>query len=135
MDAQRVSTVRMTGKLTLLYMGPIRICISVSTRNRRGQNALSLFVAFVLLVSAGSAYSQFDYKFWMPPIWQTGNSQQNQPSELFITTPYPTLVNVHIETPDGTTFVFDGTVSTGTPLIIPSIILRPLPDRRSSGSE
>lgn len=100
-------------------MGPIGICISASTQKRRGQNALSLFVACVILMSAGSAYSQFDYKFWMPPIWQTGNSQQNQPSELFITTPYPTPVNVHIETPDGTTFVFDGTVSSGTPLIIP----------------
>jgi gliding motility-associated-like protein len=109
----------MTGKLTLSFMRPIRISSSVSTQKRLGQIGLAFLVSFVVLMAAGPAFSQFDYKFWMPPIWQTGDSQHNEPSELFITTPYPTPVNVHVETPDGTTFVFDGTVTTGTPLIIP----------------
>jgi gliding motility-associated-like protein len=63
--------------------------------------------------------SQFDTQFWMPPIWETGNSGQNQPSELFITTSNPSPVSVHIETPDGTTYVLDTVVVAGTPLQIP----------------
>ena len=78
-----------------------------------------LLVALGLLLLQDNAIAQFDYKFWMPPIWQTSDALQNSPSELFITTPYPTAVNVHVETPDGTTFVFNGTVVSGTPLIIP----------------
>ncbi|MCC6599118.1 MAG: hypothetical protein IT223_00415, partial [Crocinitomicaceae bacterium] len=65
------------------------------------------------------AWSQFDYQFWMPPIWETGVSDQNSPSELFITTPYSSSVGVHVETPDGTTFVYNGTVTSGAPLSIP----------------
>ena len=80
------------------------------------QRLLLTLVAFsmVLLVSA-----QFDYQFWMPPTWEVPNSATNQPSELFISTPYPTPVAVHVQTTDGTTFVFDGTVTSGTPLQIP----------------
>ncbi len=52
----------------------------------------------------------------MPPIWNTSQSGHNTPSELFITTPSPTPVNVHIETGDGTTWTFDGTVVSGSPL-------------------
>ena len=73
----------------------------------------------VLFAVSKMSFAQFDYEFWMPPIWQTGDSQQNAPSELFITTPFPTPVDVHVQTPDGTTFVFDGTVTSGTPLSIP----------------
>lgn len=71
------------------------------------------------LVSALRFSAQFDYQFWMPPIWQTDNTGQNQPSSLFITTPYSTPVNVRVQTPDGTTFVFNGTVTSGSPLSIP----------------
>ncbi|MEY3399441.1 MAG: hypothetical protein RL220_2035, partial [Bacteroidota bacterium] len=73
---------------------------------------LSAFMAF-----SNPAQAQFDYKFFMPPIWQTGNNPQNDPSQLFITSPFDN-VSVHIQTPDGTTFVFDGVVSSGTPLIV-----------------
>lgn len=66
-----------------------------------------------------STFAQFDTQFWMPPIWNTGVSDHNSPSELYITTPFPNAVNVHIETADGVTFVFDGTVSSGSPLAVP----------------
>ncbi|MCH2197213.1 MAG: gliding motility-associated C-terminal domain-containing protein [Flavobacteriales bacterium] len=52
----------------------------------------------------------------MPPIWDTGGGTHNNPSELFITTPSPIPVDVHIETADGITFVLDTTVVSGTPL-------------------
>ena len=72
--------------------------------------------AVFLLCSASQVQAQFDTEFWMPPIWNTGQSGHNTPSELFITTPSPTPVNVHIETGDGTTWTFDGTVVSGSPL-------------------
>ncbi|MGB1031253.1 MAG: IgGFc-binding protein, partial [Flavobacteriales bacterium] len=63
--------------------------------------------------------AQFDTKFYMPPIWDAQANNLNQPSELFITTPFPDDVNVHVQTADGVTFVFDGVVSSGNPLAIP----------------
>ncbi|NQX90647.1 MAG: IgGFc-binding protein, partial [Flavobacteriales bacterium] len=72
-----------------------------------------------LVLSATFGYAQFDTEFWMPPIWEAGSAQVNQPSELFISTPFPEDVNVHVETADGVTFVFDGVVSSGNPLSIP----------------
>ncbi|MFT5245565.1 MAG: gliding motility-associated-like protein [Flavobacteriales bacterium] len=78
---------------------------------------LALFGLFCITSSG-----QFDTKFWMPPLWNSQNSQQNNPSELFISTPYPTEVDVHIQTPDGLTFVLDTTVISGTPL---QVVLTP----------
>jgi gliding motility-associated-like protein len=75
---------------------------------------------FGLLYFASSG--QFDTEFWMPPIWNSQNSLQNNPSELFISTPYPTAVDVHIQTPDGVTFVLDTTVISGSPL---QVVLTP----------
>ncbi len=72
-----------------------------------------LFVCFSFV-----GWTQFDTQFWMPPIWDSQNSAQNQPSELFITTPFSTPVNVHVETADGT-FSLDTTVVSGNPLQIP----------------
>ena len=71
---------------------------------------------FVFLGLAG--WAQFDTQFWMPPIWDSQASSQNQPSELFITTPFPMPVDVHVETADGT-FSLDTTVVSGNPLQIP----------------
>lgn len=76
----------------------------------------SLLMAVVCIAISNIAFSQFDTRFWMPPIWNDGNANNNSPSELFITTPFPSAVSVHVETPDGTTFVFDGVVTSGTPL-------------------
>ncbi len=73
----------------------------------------------LMLLLAGSAYAQFDTRFWMPPIWDSGQNAHNQPSELFITTPSPNPVNVHIETADGTTWSFDGEVTASNPLVVP----------------
>lgn len=66
-----------------------------------------------------SGFAQFDTEFWLPPLWEVGVSSRNQPSNLFITTPFDFPVSVHVETSDGTTFVYDGTVVSGTPLVIP----------------
>lgn len=63
--------------------------------------------------------AQFDTEFWMPPLWEVGVGSRNQPSNLFITTPFNFPVTVNIQTLDGTTFNFTGTVITGTPLIVP----------------
>ena len=87
---------------------------------RSVNTALKALSALVLaLVFQAPAIGQFDTQFWMPPIWDTGQTGHNQPSELFITTPSPIPVNVHIETGDGTTFVFDGQVWAGNPLVVP----------------
>jgi gliding motility-associated-like protein len=86
---------------------------SISARIRRA----TLSVAFLCAIF--SAQAQFDTQFWMPPIWETGNSQQNQPSELFISTSSSNTVDVHIQTSDGTTLVIDTTVTSGSPLNIP----------------
>jgi gliding motility-associated-like protein len=77
--------------------------------------------ALVVLCSTATllSFAQFDTRFWMPPIWDTGGGTHNQPSELFITTPSPFPVNVNIQTADGTTFVLDTTVVAGTPLQVP----------------
>jgi len=75
--------------------------------------------SLLFLCFSSIAWTQFDTKFWMPPIWETQTSSQNQPSELFITTPFPMPVNVHIETADGVSFVLDTTVVSGNPLQIP----------------
>ncbi len=74
-----------------------------------------LAVVFCVLTVL-TASAQFDTLFWMPPIWNSSQNAHNQPSELFITTPSPNPVNVHIETADGTTWTFDGVVSAGNPL-------------------
>lgn len=96
----------------------LRSSIGLNTQNLRNMRkclaVIALCIGTVLPVSA-----QFDYRFWMPPIWNSSQDSHNAPSELFITTPYPYDVNVHIETPDGTTFVYDGVVSSGSPLSIP----------------
>ncbi|MEO0403770.1 MAG: gliding motility-associated C-terminal domain-containing protein, partial [Bacteroidota bacterium] len=76
-------------------------------------------ISLCLCLTAAVGYAQFDTEFWMPPIWEADNAQLNQPSELFISTPFPNDVNVHVETADGVTFVFDGVVSSGNPLSIP----------------
>lgn len=80
---------------------------------------LSAALAIVLALAALTSHAQFDTQFWMPPIWNSGQNAHNQPSELFITTPSPNPVNVHIETADGTTWVFDGVVSANNPLVVP----------------
>lgn len=77
-----------------------------------------VLLAAVLLSNADLCYSQFDTRFWMPPLWNDDQSNHTEPSELFITTPYPTPVSVHIETPDGITFVLDTTVVSGNPLSV-----------------
>jgi hypothetical protein len=65
------------------------------------------------------ALAQFDTEFWMPPIWDVSNTDRNSPSNLFITTPFDFPVTVQVSTLDGTTFVFTGTVTSGTPLSVP----------------
>ena len=87
----------------------------MSTLRQATRHTFWLF--FVLISLAGTA--QFDTEFWFPPIWDTGQSGHNQPSELFITTPIPAEVPVHIRTADGTTLVIDTVVSSGNPLRIP----------------
>lgn len=77
----------------------------------------SLWLLSVMISLAGTA--QFDTEFWFPPIWDSGQSGHNQPSELFITTPIPANVPVHIQTADGITLVIDTVVSSGNPLRIP----------------
>jgi len=79
-------------------------------------SGIKTLMALGLIALSFSSFSQFDTQFWMPPIWDIGSSGHNQPSELFITTPYPTTVNVHIESPDGISFVLDTTVISGNPL-------------------
>ncbi|MFM1930844.1 MAG: hypothetical protein RL226_147, partial [Bacteroidota bacterium] len=78
-----------------------------------------LFLGLILLVFSFQASAQFDTKFWFPPIWDSGQSGHNQPSELFITTPIPFDVPVSIRTADNTTLVIDTVVSSGNPLRIP----------------
>lgn len=78
-----------------------------------------LLAAVFCVLTVLTASAQFDTRFWMPPIWNSSQNSHNQPSELFITTPSPTPVNVHIETADGTTWTFDGVVSAGNPLVVP----------------
>lgn len=80
--------------------------------------------ALILLFLGGSTtlFAQFDSEFWMPPIWRTDNAAHNQPSSLFISTSISIPVDFHVETPDGTTFTFDGTVSSGAPVEIPLTI-------------
>jgi len=95
------------------------LCSSFGLRSNSLTSIVRLAIlAFTIVTCTKSASAQFDYRFWMPPVWNTGQTGHNQPSELFITTPYPFSVDVHIETPDGVTFVFDGTVSSGNPLSI-----------------
>jgi gliding motility-associated-like protein len=65
------------------------------------------------------ASSQFDFEFWMPPLWEVPNSAANQPSSLFISTPSDTPVTVNVRTTDGTTFNFTGTCTSTSPLIVP----------------
>ncbi|NNE55737.1 MAG: hypothetical protein HKN32_06930, partial [Flavobacteriales bacterium] len=82
----------------------------------------TLKYSFIFIFILGGLFptlAQFDTKFWMPPIWEDGIASQNNPSELFITTPYPDPVAVHIQTPDGITFVLDTTVMSGAPLQVP----------------
>lgn len=81
-------------------------------------NASKVALIVLFLSFFGKAYAQFDTEFWLPPLWEVGVSSRNQPSNLFITTPFDFPVSVHIETTDGTTFVFDGTVVSGTPLTV-----------------
>ncbi len=80
-------------------------------------------IVAVLLMAASIPFNvlraQFDTEFWMPPLWEVGVGSRNQPSNLFITTPFNFPVTVNIQTLDGTTFNFTGTVITGTPLIVP----------------
>lgn len=78
-------------------------------------NLRRLLLLSILIISI-SAVAQFDTRFWMPPVWDVSVTSQNDPSELFITTPFPSPVAVHIQTPDGTTFVLDTTVVSGAPL-------------------
>src|SRR5574343_499010 len=73
----------------------------------------------LILGLVNSGLAQFDTEFWLPPLWEVGVASRNQPSNLFITTPFDFPVSVHVETSDGTSFVFDGTVVSGTPLVIP----------------
>ena len=80
---------------------------------------IALTMSVALFVLCLNASSQFDTEFRMPPIWDTGGATHNTPSELFITTPSPFVVDVHIETADGVTFVLDTTVVSGTPLKVP----------------
>jgi hypothetical protein len=80
---------------------------------------IALTMSVALFVLCLNASSQFDTEFRMPPIWNTGGATHNTPSELFITTPSPFMVDVHIETADGITFVLDTTVVSGTPLKVP----------------
>lgn len=77
-----------------------------------------LATVLILLFTSKNIVAQFDTEFWMPPIWQVGVASRNAPSSLFITTPFDFPVNVHVQTSDGTTFVFDGVVQSGTPLEI-----------------
>jgi gliding motility-associated-like protein len=80
--------------------------------------SFSLILAgLVLLLTPGFLHGQFDDKFYMPPIWQTGSNPQNSPSEVFISTPFNN-VSVNVRTVDGT-FNFNGVVSSNAPLTIP----------------
>lgn len=81
--------------------------------------ALKVVCLAALISLAFTSNAQFDTRFWMPPIWDTGGGTHNQPSELFITTPSPFPVNVSIRTADGTTFTLDTTVVAGSPLQVP----------------
>lgn len=94
---------------------PRNLC--ASSRSFNVLKKATLF--FSMVVISLSLRAQFDYNFWLPPLWDGQDAGLNQPSSLFITTPYSTPVNVHIQTADGTTFVFDGTVISGTPLVVP----------------
>ena len=76
-----------------------------------------LLVLFTSLPSLG--FAQFDFEFWMPPTWEVPNTLANQPSSLFISTPYDTPVTVNVRTTDGTTFNFTGTCTSSSPLIVP----------------
>lgn len=83
------------------------------------QRAIVAVLIAVACFPFTAARAQFDTEFWMPPVWEVGVSTRNQPSNLFITTPFNFPVTVNIQTLDGTTFNFTGTVITGTPLIVP----------------
>ena len=77
----------------------------------------SILTAF-LLVCTGT-HAQFDNEFWMPPIWTKVGANYDDPSSLLISTSVTIPVDVHIETPDGTTFVWDGVVSSTNPVELP----------------
>jgi gliding motility-associated-like protein len=99
------------------------------TKIDRFLRASLLFVGFLFLNLP--SWAQFDTQFWLPPLWDDGQANHTIPSELFIATPYPFDVNVHIETPDGITFVYDVVVSSGNPLSItltPSIGMTNVPN-------
>ena len=83
------------------------------------QSAKHLVAAIILMFGSIGAVAQFDTEFWMPPIWDVSNIDRNSPSNLFITTPFDFPVNVQVTTSDGTTFVFNGTVTSGSPLSVP----------------
>ena len=78
-------------------------------------------IIFVLLglVFSQSVKAQFDTEFWMPPIWDVSNTDRNSPSSLVISTPFSFPVTINVSTLDGTTFNFTGTVTSGTPLVVP----------------
>jgi len=106
----------------------------VSNLNR---SALGLYVTVLFVLFTSASFAQFDTRFWLPPLWNDGEVNHTTPSELFITTPYPTPVNVHIESPDGVSFVFDGTVSSGDPLrvvLTPSIGMTNTPNAIQTSS-
>lgn len=87
--------------------------------NNTLRRAQGLLYTIVSLLFFTPAIAQFDTEFWMPPIWDCGVASRNQPSSLVISTPFNFTVNVNVQTLDGTTFNFNGTVTSGTPLVVP----------------
>lgn len=83
---------------------------------RKAQGFLYTLLSLLLVTPA---VAQFDTEFWMPPIWDCGVTSRNSPSSLVISTPFNFPVTVNVQTLNGTTFNFNGTVTSGTPLVIP----------------
>ncbi|MEO9477062.1 MAG: Ig-like domain-containing protein, partial [Cyclobacteriaceae bacterium] len=83
---------------------------------------LSFKICFIviLLMGGNSAYSQYDIEYYMPPIWNSqasnggSNSGDNGPTEIVITTAYPTS-EVTMRTPDNS-FTTTFNVTKGSPV-------------------
>lgn len=75
-------------------------------------------ILLFIICSASIGYAQFDIKFWMSPVWDSQNGNQNNPTELVITTIYPNST-VTVQTPDGVTFNQTYNITSNAPLVIP----------------
>ncbi len=75
----------------------------------------AFLLAIFTLFNSHELLAQFDTEYYMPPVWDTGLSRRNSPTYLVISTSYPSS-EFTIQTSDGTTLNYTGTVTQGSPV-------------------